>query len=282
LEYIPNVNTNHDCTTATLELEKGKFAIATLESMAEDPPELKSSQRKHLQRINDSLTDQIRLLKNQIRRHRMEYDEKLSEMQKEAELKNCIIERREENLDRIKKFSEEIEHEDHNSKHSSDIEMARKNRSLKLLRLARNKKSLIWQKRYLTKLLEKQYHRQNVLDGNPISTPQASMIFDIKSNIDSGQSSNQNVSAIGMQNTNTDTAHLTVSIGNRFRVIGSTVVAVIRMQHLAKRWKEKIFDRIMSGGDPRDSCNSSATSQSVSVFSSASSRRSPVSEVSSC
>ena len=77
-----------------------------------------------MQRINDSLTDQIRLLKNQIRRHRMEYDEKLSEMQKELELKNCIIERREENLDRIKKFSEEIEHEELNSKHSSDIEVA--------------------------------------------------------------------------------------------------------------------------------------------------------------
>ena len=77
-----------------------------------------------MQRINDSLTDQIRLLKNQIRRHRMEYDEKLSEMQKELELKNCIYERREENLDRIKKFSEEIEHEDHNSRHSSDIEVA--------------------------------------------------------------------------------------------------------------------------------------------------------------
>ena len=61
--------------------------------------------------------------------------------------------------------------------------MARKNRSLKLLRLARNKKSLIWQKRYLTKLLEQQYHRQNVIDGNPISTPQASMIFDIKVNL---------------------------------------------------------------------------------------------------
>ena len=83
-----------------------------------------SSQRKHLQRINDSLTDQIRLLKNQIRRHRMEYEEKLSEMQKELELKNCIIERREENLDRIKKFSEEIEHEDQTTKHSSDIEVA--------------------------------------------------------------------------------------------------------------------------------------------------------------
>ena len=41
LEYIANVGTNNICTTATLELEKGKFAIATLESMAEDPPELK-------------------------------------------------------------------------------------------------------------------------------------------------------------------------------------------------------------------------------------------------
>ena len=54
----------------------------------------------------------------------MEYEEKLSEMQKDLELKNCIIERREDNLDRIKKFSEETEHEDHNSKHSSDIEVA--------------------------------------------------------------------------------------------------------------------------------------------------------------
>ena len=54
----------------------------------------------------------------------MEYEEKLSELQKDLELKNCIIERREENLDRIKKFSEEIEHEDPNSKHSSDIEVA--------------------------------------------------------------------------------------------------------------------------------------------------------------
>ena len=61
--------------------------------------------------------------------------------------------------------------------------MARKNRSLKLLRLARNKKSLIWQKRYLTKLLEQQYHRQNVIESDPISTPQASMIFDIKVNL---------------------------------------------------------------------------------------------------
>ena len=41
LEYIANVGTNNICTTATLELEKGKFAIATLESMAEDQPELK-------------------------------------------------------------------------------------------------------------------------------------------------------------------------------------------------------------------------------------------------
>ena len=41
LEYIPNVNKSHVSTTATLELEKGRFAIATLESMAEDPPELK-------------------------------------------------------------------------------------------------------------------------------------------------------------------------------------------------------------------------------------------------
>ena len=54
----------------------------------------------------------------------MEYEEKLSEMQKELELKNCIIERREENLDRIKKFSEEIDHEDQTSKHSSEIEVA--------------------------------------------------------------------------------------------------------------------------------------------------------------
>ena len=37
--------------------------------------------------------------------------------------------------------------------------MARRNRSLKLLRLARDKKSLIWQKRYLTKLLEQQYYK---------------------------------------------------------------------------------------------------------------------------
>ena len=125
--------------------------------------------------------------------------------------------------------------------------MARKNRSLKLLRLARNKKSLIWQKRYLTKLLEQQYHRQNVSVSNPISTPQASMLFDLKvnlilrediyiyilqtlymfqkqyihpnlqSNIGSGQSSNQNESAIGIQDINTDTANFPVPIGNRFR-----------------------------------------------------------------
>ena len=38
--------------------------------------------------------------------------------------------------------------------------MARRDRSLKLLRLARDKKSLIWQKRYLMKILEQQYYRQ--------------------------------------------------------------------------------------------------------------------------
>ena len=67
-----------------------------------------------------------------------------------------------------------------------------------------------------------------------------------------------------------------------FRIAGSTVIAIIRMQRLAKRWKEKIFDRIMSGGESHDSCCSSSSSRSVSVFSSASSRRSPVSEASSC
>ena len=41
LEYVPNANKNHVSTTATLEVEKGKFAIATLESMSEDQPELK-------------------------------------------------------------------------------------------------------------------------------------------------------------------------------------------------------------------------------------------------
>ena len=74
--------------------------------------------------------------------------------------------------------------------------MARKNRSLKLLRLARNKKSLIWQKRYLTKLLEQQYHRQNVIDSNPISTPQASMIFDIKVNLTLKEDLDINISHI--------------------------------------------------------------------------------------
>ena len=39
----------------------------------------------------------------------------------------------------------------------TSLQVARRNRSLKLLRLSRDKKSLIWQKRYLTKLLEQQY-----------------------------------------------------------------------------------------------------------------------------
>ena len=60
--------------------------------------------------------------------------------------------------------------------------MARKNRSLKLLRLARDKKSLIWQKRYLIKLLEQQYHKQNSesLTSDVVSRTKGSIVMDSK------------------------------------------------------------------------------------------------------
>ena len=60
--------------------------------------------------------------------------------------------------------------------------MARKKRSLKLLRLARDKKSLIWQKRYLTKLFEQQYYRLNAdtdLDDAISKTPNT-LSFELK------------------------------------------------------------------------------------------------------
>ena len=60
--------------------------------------------------------------------------------------------------------------------------MARKKRSLKLLRLARDKKSLIWQKRYLTKLFEQQYYRLTAdtdLDDAISKTPTISS-FELK------------------------------------------------------------------------------------------------------
>ena len=60
--------------------------------------------------------------------------------------------------------------------------MARKNRSLKLLRLARDKKSLIWQKRYLTKVLEQQYREQRsgLIPSDSTSTTSAKTLFALK------------------------------------------------------------------------------------------------------
>ena len=49
---------------------------------------INSAQRKHLQRLNKSLTDQIRLLKNQISRQRQEYEDKLSELRQELSVKH--------------------------------------------------------------------------------------------------------------------------------------------------------------------------------------------------
>ena len=60
--------------------------------------------------------------------------------------------------------------------------MARKNRSLKLLRLARDKKSLIWQKRYLTKVLEQLYREQRseVIPDESTSLTNAKTLFALK------------------------------------------------------------------------------------------------------
>ena len=42
-----------------------------------------STQRKHLQRINESLKDQVRLLKNQLSRQRQEFEETTEDLRKE-------------------------------------------------------------------------------------------------------------------------------------------------------------------------------------------------------
>ena len=60
--------------------------------------------------------------------------------------------------------------------------MARKKRSLKLLRLARDKKSLIWQKKYLSKVLEQQYRKQSTESTftETISRTNAKTLFELK------------------------------------------------------------------------------------------------------
>ena len=63
--------------------------------------------------------------------------------------------------------------------------MARKKRSLKLLRLARDKKSLIWQKKYLTKVLEQQYRKQYSVSSSAETTSRtnAKPLFELKVSI---------------------------------------------------------------------------------------------------
>ena len=60
--------------------------------------------------------------------------------------------------------------------------MARKKRSIKLLRLARDKKSLIWQKKYLSKVLEQQYRKQSTESTytETISRTNAKTLFELK------------------------------------------------------------------------------------------------------
>ena len=62
------------------------------------------------------------------------------------------------------------------------LQMARKKRSLKLLRLARDKKSLIWQKKYLSKVLEQQYRKQcsESIYTETISSTNAKTLFELK------------------------------------------------------------------------------------------------------
>ena len=50
-----------------------------------------SNQRKHLQRINESLKDQIRLLKNQLSRQRQEFEETTEDLRKEIVIKDSAI-----------------------------------------------------------------------------------------------------------------------------------------------------------------------------------------------
>merc|ERR1712126_3321 len=181
--------------------------------------------------------------------------------------------------------SDKEDHDDCLKKDIFDKEMARKKRSLKLLRLARDKKSLIWQKKYLSKVLEQQYRKQGSqsIYTETISRTNAQTLFELKTYQNPGMESD------ALSSNTESRSNVNIVFGNhvdltkkKFRIVGSTVIAMIRMQRLAKRWKEKIFDRIMSGGESHDSCCSSSSSRSVSVFSSASSRRSPVSEASSC
>ena len=50
-----------------------------------------SNQRKHLQRINESLKDQVRLLKNQLGRQRQEFEETTEDLRKEIVIKDSAI-----------------------------------------------------------------------------------------------------------------------------------------------------------------------------------------------
>ena len=50
-----------------------------------------STQRKHLQRINESLKDQVRLLKNQLSRQRQEFEETTEDLRKEIVIKDSAI-----------------------------------------------------------------------------------------------------------------------------------------------------------------------------------------------
>lgn len=50
-----------------------------------------SNQRKHLQRINESLKDQVRLLKNQLSRQRQEFEETTEDLRKEIAIKDSAI-----------------------------------------------------------------------------------------------------------------------------------------------------------------------------------------------
>jgi len=78
--------------------------------------------------------------------------------------------------------SDKEDHDDCLKKDIFDKEMARKKRSLKLLRLARDKKSLIWQKKYLSKVLEQQYRKQysESIYTETISSTNAKTLFELK------------------------------------------------------------------------------------------------------
>lgn len=77
-------------------------------------------------------------------------------------------------------FKRNVIHHDIN--YLSILQMARKKRSLKLLRLARDKKSLIWQKKYLSKVLDQQYRKQysESIYTETISSTNAKTLFELK------------------------------------------------------------------------------------------------------